>query len=212
MTNTFHGDERLKFDLTAHLKSCDNVTEWMSGIIPADFSNHYGIPIWLVLLVDKIYQGVPAESTNLVQVFQSVPVGLEIESVRHQLAVWRLTGNKFGMTQFNPDPSIISVADLHHDSLSRLVSIHEWIETKEAATKAAFKIPFNVYNDNWGVLYKAAYSAAHSAEQTDSSVAHSALSAAKCIVKCADSRLKMQSWNNYWMRESFQIEELLKSM
>jgi hypothetical protein len=55
-------------------------------------ASHLGIPQWLVYLQDKIFEGLPAGEREQwhVQLFKALPVGVDLEPIRHIIAIERL--------------------------------------------------------------------------------------------------------------------------
>lgn len=118
----FHGDEAVKQKYLARLKAhheADEIiqgTGWENGhgcavgctlnkYDHSAYENELGLPQWLALLEDKIFEGLPSIDAQqfAVDFLEAVPVGADVEKVRWQLASQRHTRGRDRLKD-NPEP------------------------------------------------------------------------------------------------------------
>lgn len=118
----FHGDEAVKQKYLARLKvhhEADEIvqgTGWENGhgcavgctlnaYDHSAYENELGLPQWLALLEDRIFEGLPSIDAQqfAVDFLEAVPVGADVEKVRWQLASQRHTRDRDRL-KYNPEP------------------------------------------------------------------------------------------------------------
>jgi hypothetical protein len=128
---------------------------------------HFGFPEWLELLRDAIFEGLPnAERRDFhVQLKEAIPVGVDIEPVRHRLAIRRMNrlidAQDKALTQANDDikPAIEKV----------MIALHQVRRCHEAEIGKG-----HCGAEDWSAAWSAARSAARSAAWSAESAARSA--------------------------------------
>jgi len=146
------------------------------------------LPSWLIYLAEKIYEGLPNNEylDFPVKLLKSIPIDIDITSVRHAMAISRLNG------LINSDNG----EDVN-DSIRNVISCHEspqnsdWSAARSAAwsaESAAWSAESAARSAAWSTE-SAAESAAWSAESAAWSAAWSAESAARSAAWSAESKL-----------------------
>jgi hypothetical protein len=166
-----------------------------------------GLPDWLIYLAEKIYEGLPNDERLAfpVKLLESIPVSVNLEPIKHKLAIVRLT--KLASENAGVSECINTVIELHKLEL----------------------IGKSPCNDDWSAAWSAAWSArsawsaesaARSAESAAWSAAWSARSAesAESAARSAESaawsaawsaRSAESAWSAAWSAESENLIELL---
>mgnify|MGYP003561923620 CR=1 FL=1 len=134
-----------------------------------------GLPEWLIHLQDRIFEGLPLEDRKKwhVQLAEAIPVGIDLEPVRHKLAIMRMD-KLIALQQRNIGASNIVQQTI--DVLNIVRQCHEAELSKDSCDWAAA-----VVAADWSAAAAAsARSAAASAWAASESAAWSAESAAYC--------------------------------
>jgi hypothetical protein len=158
------------------------------------FPKELGLPVWLAHLADFIFENLPDDkySTFPLKLLQAIPIGVDVEPVRHRLAILRLTP----LAEANPSVRevIISIITLHQRALANNPPTDdEWSAARSAAysaarsaadsaaRSAAYSAAWSAdsaayrpaYSAAWSAAYSAAWSAAWSAARSADSAARS---------------------------------------
>ena len=145
-------------------------------------AEHDGVPEWLEHLRDAVFEGLPEDERAgwHLALAESIPVGADIEIVRHQLADWMLSDD-------GPMPEAVNHATVK-DAISQVRKYHQDcigdVFESEAASSAAWSAAISAAisaasSAAWSAASSAAWSAASSAaESAASSAAWSAASSA----------------------------------
>ena len=134
------------------------------------FPVELGWPEWLAHLADKIFEGLPKEEAPQfgTDLLEAVPVGKDLESVRHLLAIRRI--DRLIELQKNCDiagvlSSLKLVRECHEAELKKdSCEIINWSAARSAAESAAWSA--------WSAARSAARSARSAAESAAESVAY----------------------------------------
>jgi hypothetical protein len=120
------------------------------------FPKELGLPVWLAHFVDHLFENLPdgQHITFPLELLQAIPIGVDVEPVKHRLAILRLTP----LAEANP-----SVREV----ITNVVELHRRVLAGE-------RIP----QDDWDAASSAAWSASIAAYSAASSAAWSASSAA----------------------------------
>ena len=138
------------------------------------------LPPWLVYLSEKIFEGLPSEEAKTfpVRLIKAIPINTDIESVRHKLAISRLSKLKDNCNNDEVNSAIDMVISCHRSPLNS-----DWSAAESAAWSAAESAA-------WSAAESAAWSAAESAAKSAAkSAAWSAESAAEPAAWSAESNL-----------------------
>ena len=148
-----------------------------------------GLPEWLIHLQDRIFEGLPLEDRKKwhVQLAEAIPVGIDLEPVRHKLAIMRMD-KLIALQQRNIGASnivqqTIDVLDIvrqcHEAELSKdscnwaaAVVAADWSAAAAASARSAAA-------SAWAASESAAWSARSAAESAARSAAWAALAAAE---------------------------------
>lgn len=142
---SFYGNDQLKQDLLVQLQYHHDHDQIVKGLYWENgkgchigccthsnshkkMSEFFGLPLWLCYLFDSIFEGLSNEDAIKfpLESIAAIPVGVDLEPVRHMLAIWRLVDPDQGVIRFNNHESIIKVAELHKRALIEEVSEKEW--------------------------------------------------------------------------------------
>ena len=174
-----------------------------------------GLPDWLIYLSEKIYEGLPQDERILfpVRLLESIPVGKNLEPIKHKLAITRLT--KLATENNRVSECINIIIELHKIKLiGKEVSFEDWSSAESAARSAAWSA--ESARSAWSAE-SAAWSArsARSAESAESaeSVRSAAWSAAESVRSAAWSaaRSATSEARSAWSAESAELIKLLSS-
>ena len=148
-----------------------------------------GLPEWLIHLQDRIFEGLPLEDRKKwhVQLAEAIPVGIDLEPVRHKLAIMRMD-KLIALQQRNIGASnivqqTIDVLDIvrqcHEAELSK--DSCDWAAAVVAAdwSAAAAASARSAAASAWAASESAAWSARSAAESAARSAAWAALAAAE---------------------------------
>ena len=140
-----------------------------------------GLPEWLIHLQDRIFEGLPLEDRKKwhVQLAEAIPVGIDLEPVRHKLAIMRMD-KLIALQQRNIGASNIVQQTI--DVLDIVRQCHEAELSKDSC--------------NWAAAVVAAdWSAAESAESAASAwLASAAESAAWSAAAAASASARAAAW------------------
>jgi len=193
---------------------CDayDITGHVVGIEPhAITSEYFGFPEWLEHLRDQIFEELPEDERNdfHVRLKAAVPVGVDLEPVRHKLAIRRLDRLIEAQMQVRGGDA----ADQVLSALRCVRSCHEaeigqdrcnvdWSAAESAARSAAESAESAAA---WSAR-SAARSAAWKAWSAAWSAARSARSARSAARSAAES-----AWSAAWKQEASDLIELLEA-
>jgi hypothetical protein len=139
-----------------------------------------GLPKWLARLEDSIFEGLPDEEAKLwpEKFLSSIPVGVDVEIVKHQLAILRM--NRLIKIQNN--------LLINNPSLKEVIK--EVISSIEVV-KRCHECEINKTCCDWSVARSAAKSAARSAEREADSAAWEV---ARAVARSAESAAQSAAW------------------
>ena len=152
-----------------------------------------GLPVWLAYLEDSIFEGLPDEQAQQwpERFLSAIPVGADVEPVRHQLAIRRMSR----LVAQQTEPSVVGV-------LKRVRACHE------AALEGS--------TCDWSAAELAAELAAQSARSAALSAAESAASAAWSAQSAAElaawSAAESAAESAAWMQEADDLIQLLQEI
>jgi hypothetical protein len=256
-TLSFYGNYQLKQDLLTQLQyhyDHDQITKgqyWKNGkgchvgccihsASHKDMSDFFGLPEWLCYLFDTTFEGLSNEDAMKfpLESIAAIPVGVDLEPVRHKLAIWRLLDSEHGIIRYSEDKCIIiAVAALHKKALVAEVSKDEWNTARTAADSAYYARSDSAYSARSAAdyaaysaadyaaysaaysaaraadyaAYSAAYSAARSAADSARSAADSADYAAYSAARSAADSARSTALCKYYQNETIQLLKLLQS-
>lgn len=169
-----------------------------------------GLPEWLARLEDRIFEKLPKEEAMLwpEKFLESIPVGVNVEEVRHKLAIIRMDNliniqNEF--LQKNPNLSSIFIKVISFINLVK--NCHElelnkqycdWSAAKAAAWAAVWSEDFAAWAASW--------SSEWSAESAESAIWSSAESAENSTARAAEWSVASSA---AWKKEADNLIELL---
>jgi len=183
-----------------------------------DFSDHnllaklLGIPKWLALLQDKVFEGLvdpQLQSLFNEQYFTAMPVGVDLDNVKHHLAIRRLNRVIVNVTKWlipkNPAQRLLVTdalliieyaVNLHKLALKDEMLHHHYVKFADDARKTQFEVSEqNGGNENWYELSQYVLSAIESFNDP----AFAAWLAANATVY----------YTKYWIQERDDLLELL---
>jgi len=154
-----------------------------------------GLPAWLARLEDSIFEGLPTElaMTWPERFLQAIPVGAELEVVRHRLAVVRLDR----LIALQTDALAANTGDVLN-AITQVITVLEVVKRCHVG---------EITGEHCSVSFESAESAAWSAW----SAARSAESAARSAAESAESaaRSARSAWSAAWVVESETLLKLL---
>ena len=108
-------------------------------------SSQTGIPLEIVHLQDRVFEGLPAEKAKhwTERFYRAVPEGADLSSVTPKLLLWLLTDEKHGVLRFTEDGSdhrraVLTIADMLHRKIDGDdPTPGEWAAARAAADAAA---------------------------------------------------------------------------
>jgi hypothetical protein len=227
---SFHNDDSIKqkyLDRVRKHRELDNIiqgTGWEDGkgcavgctLENYDHSSYpieLGLPKWIAHLEDRIFEGLPGEEAMFwpEQFLSAIPVGMDVEPIKHQLAIRRMNRLIDLQTRnINDDNSgllkqviiaINAVKKCHETELLSNTCSIDWESASWAARSAASSA---ARSDSW-----AAWSAARSAA---SSAAWSAASSASWAAASSASWAARSAEYAYWKQEASDLLELLSQL
>jgi len=139
------------------------------------------LPPWLVYLTEKIFEGLPSDEAKTfpVRLIKAIPINTDIESVRHKLAISRLSKLKDNCNNDEVNSAIDMVISCHRSPLNSDWSAAEsaaWSAAQSAAWSAAESAAKSAaWSAAWSAESAAAWSAAWSAESAAAWSAESTL-------------------------------------
>jgi hypothetical protein len=178
---SFHGSQATKDKYVARVKEhqeADNIVQgqgWSEGkgcAVGCTLENYahsqypieLGLPEWLAHLQDAIFEGLSLEEAKAfpLQFLEAIPVGVDLEPIRHQLAVLRLSILLVNLDGSNVQvkDAINQVIEYHKAALKGTLSDEE-LEGLRAAAESA--VESAVESATWAAARSAARSAAESA-------------------------------------------------
>ena len=177
-------------------------------------AEHDGVPVWLEHLRDTIFEGLPeAERAGWhLALAEAIPVGADIEIVRHQLADWMLSDDgpmPEAVNHTTVKDAIAQVRKYHQDCIgdvfeSEAAESAAWSAASSAAISAASSAA-------WSAASSAAESAARSAASSAAwSAAWSAASSAAS--SAAWSAASSAAWSAAFSKIAAKVVALLQAM
>jgi len=164
-------------------------------------AEHDGVPEWLEHLRDAIFEGLPdSERAGWhLSLAEAIPVGADIEIVRHQLADWMLSDDgpmPEAVNHATVKYAIAQVRKYHQDCIGDVFESDSAAESAESAARSAAWSAAR--SAAWSAAESAAWSAAESAwsaAESARSAARSARSAAWSAAESAESAAWSAAWS-----------------
>ena len=187
-----------------------------------------GVPEWLCHLQDSIFEGLPADQRSrwTERLYAAIPVGADLEPVRHRLAIRRLTRladtQKKALGSSTDDAvlaqtirealaSLAQVIECHRAELGEIDCAPDWSAAQSAARRETRSTRYSAAP--WVAAYSAVESAVESAAELAESVAESARSAAESArstrYSAARSAAYSAAQSAAWLQEADNLIELL---
>jgi hypothetical protein len=154
-----------------------------------------GLPEWLIHLQDRIFEGLPLEDRKKwhVQLAEAIPVGIDLEPVRHKLAIMRMD-KLIALQQRNIGASNIVQQTI--DVLNIVRQCHEAELSKDSCDWAAAVVAADW--SSWSAWSASASSAsAWSADAASASARAAAWGAGKSVLAAAESAARsvsLEAW------------------
>jgi len=165
-----------------------------------------GLPTWLAYLEDRIFEGLPADQAMAwpARFLEAIPVGADVEPVRHRLAMLRMDRlialQTIVLESAGEEYGLRAVIAQTIDALGVVRSCHEaeagqnvcdwsaaW-SAAESARSAAWSAAWSAAESAaWSAAWSAARSAARSAAESAESAAESAAWSAESAESAAES-------------------------
>jgi hypothetical protein len=126
-------------------------------------ADDHGLPEWLIHLQDRIFEGLPLEDRKKwhVQLAEAIPVGIDLEPVRHKLAIMRMD-KLIALQERN-----IGASNIVHQTIGALKLVRQCHEAELSGDSC-----------DWAEADSAAWSAAWAAAESADSAAESAAESA----------------------------------
>ena len=182
-----------------------------------------GLPEWLIHLQDRIFEGLPLEDRKKwhVQLAEAIPVGIDLEPVRHKLAIMRMD-KLIALQQRNIGASNIVqqtidvlniVRQCHEAELSK--DSCDWAAAVVAADWSAWSAWSASAASAWSAsaasAWSASESAAASAWSASESVARSVVAAAESAARSVSAQAWVATEAEWYRQERDDLLSILRS-
>ena len=199
----FKNNPQIKASLIAQLEAhyaADEIikgTYWENGkgcavgccVHSADhslFPKLFDIPESIAILMDSIFEELPDNHAKEfpLRFIRAIPVGSDLSKIENLFLEWILIDPKHGVIQFNPDPSILKVAELHRRVIDGdAVSDSEWDAAGTRAAAWAGRAAAGAAGTDWDADWDAAWAAARAASRAAAWASRAAARDAQVVVQ-----------------------------
>jgi hypothetical protein len=123
-------------------------------------SKQIGIPVWMAYLIDGIFEGLPEEQAKEfpVRFIEALPVGVDLEPVKHHFLYWLLADPEYGVIRFCMEEQEVKAA------VEQVANLHKQALTTDPPTPAAWDAArAAAWAAAWAAARAAAWAAARDA-------------------------------------------------